>query len=698
MSTRTLAVLAALAAVFLSRPATGQPVAPGDHFLCYRAKAVRANPPFTQFEARTGDVVVDEFSALVPGESHQLDLQKVLGLCTPADKNDEGVTDPDTHLESYKTALTRTSPSQSRPYAGRLQRISNQFGELVLRVGQEDRLLVPSAKAVGTGGAPPLGEHAVDHFKCYRAKFAVAPAGQPAFPPFIRRQVTIADQFGTRVIDIRKPTRLCNPADKNGEDPSAPTHAGHLVCYQARIAHTSPRQPQFVKTAVSTNNQFGSEVLSLTKLEDLCVPSFSQVNVAATATVTRTPTPTLSATPTLTATRTPTPTHTGPTPTPIGTPVALRINPDSRTVNVGGTGNYTANLEYVNGATQNATQQVTWSSSDDAIATISNDAGTKGRATGVAAGTATISAADPGSGLTSTGSNSDATITVTGPLLRIVVTPATATIDVGEDMHLVATGHYEGGTTRNITQQVLYAANDNAVDTPNEVGDRSRIVGASAGTARVTAMDPGSGITSTSSDSALITVRGPLQYITLSPLETTKTVGDILRYTATGHYQGGSTKNLTQQVNYASSDTGVAITPNAVGDKSRVECVGAGITTITATDPQTGITSAPIDSGELEVLGPLESITLSPTTKTLNVGQSQSFTATGHYEGGGTRNLTQQLDYASSAPGVAVATNTPGNKSKVDAVGAGMATISATDPVSGVSSTDSGGDAVVTVP
>jgi len=46
--------------------------------------------------------------------------------------------------------------------------------------------------------------------------------------------------------------------------------------------------------------------------------------------------------------------------------------------------------------------------------------------------------------------------------------------------------------------------------------------------------------------------------------------------------------------------------------------------------------------------------------------------------GGSTRNITQQVTYASSDPNVAVATNLQGNKSRVEAVGSGTATISAT--------------------
>ena len=65
--------------------------------------------------------------------------------------------------------------------------------------------------------------------------------------------------------------------------------------------------------------------------------------------------------------------------------------------------------------------------------------------------------------------------------------------------------------------------------------------------------------------------------ITLKPLDKNAAVGDLITYTATGHLSDGNTKNLTQKVVYASSDTSVAICPNADGNKSQVQAVGVGV-------------------------------------------------------------------------------------------------------------------------
>src|SRR5262249_16300683 len=82
--------------------------------------------------------------------------------------------------------------------------------------------------------------------------------------------------------------------------------------------------------------------------------------------------------------------------------------------------------------------------------------------------------------------------------------------------------------------------------------------------------------------------------------------------------------------------------------------------------------------------GILESISISPQTSAISVGQFENYTTTGHYAGGATKNLTQKVTYTSSNPAVAVATNSTiegQSKSRVEGVGTGTVTISAMDPV-----------------
>ena len=71
---------------------------------------------------------------------------------------------------------------------------------------------------------------------------------------------------------------------------------------------------------------------------------------------------------------------------------SIDIGPTNPTVAVGSTIQLTATGIFTDGSTQNVTTTATWSSSNTAVATVSNAQGTQGLASGVAVGTSTISA------------------------------------------------------------------------------------------------------------------------------------------------------------------------------------------------------------------------------------------------------------------------------------------------------------------
>src|SRR5439155_23839488 len=87
------------------------------------------------------------------------------------------------------------------------------------------------------------------------------------------------------------------------------------------------------------------------------------------------------------------------------------------------------------GTTQTA-RPVTWASSNSRIATVTRS----GLVTGVVPGTATITATSEGKGAT-------ATLTVTSvPVASVAVSPATASLQVGQSVQLTATPKDSAGT------------------------------------------------------------------------------------------------------------------------------------------------------------------------------------------------------------------------------------------------------------
>ncbi|HTF99819.1 MAG TPA: Ig-like domain-containing protein, partial [Nitrospirota bacterium] len=73
--------------------------------------------------------------------------------------------------------------------------------------------------------------------------------------------------------------------------------------------------------------------------------------------------------------------------------VSVSLTPSSRSIAAGATQQFTATGTYANGSTQNLTASITWTSSNPSVATVSNAGGSKGLATAVGEGTATITAA-----------------------------------------------------------------------------------------------------------------------------------------------------------------------------------------------------------------------------------------------------------------------------------------------------------------
>jgi hypothetical protein len=221
----------------------------GDDFLCYKVKPASAFP-------LTVVSLVDQFE-----NDPAAAVRKVKHVCTPADKNAEGVLDPVTHQVSYQI-------KSSFRHVRRVNvLVQNQIGSLRVDTLKADLLLVPSNKnLLAQPPAPNNSLINVDHYKCYKVKVT---AGTPRLPKGIT--VSVGDQFNApaKVFALKKAKHLCNPVSKNGE--VIKNASAHLLCY---IAKGVAGQPKHVRrSGVQTNNQFRPEVLRTIKESELCIPS-----------------------------------------------------------------------------------------------------------------------------------------------------------------------------------------------------------------------------------------------------------------------------------------------------------------------------------------------------------------------------------------------------------------------------------------
>ncbi|MFO0888068.1 MAG: Ig-like domain-containing protein [Isosphaeraceae bacterium] len=265
---------------------------------------------------------------------------------------------------------------------------------------------------------------------------------------------------------------------------------------------------------------------------------------------------------------------------------SIAVTPADPSIAKGLTQQFTATGTYSDDSTQDLTAQVTWASADTAVASISDDPGSKGVATAFAQGTSTISAMFGGvSGST--------VLTVTAAVLQsISVAPPDPSVPVGEVQPFTATGSYSDSTTLDLTAQVIWASADTAIATVTSDGLAS---GLAVGTSNITAT-----LGDVSGSTVLTVTPAALVMIMIAPADTTVSKGQTVSFTATGMYTDNSTLDLTGQVTWTSSDTAVAPVSNDPGSQGMATALENGTTTIGASlDGVSGTTTLTVATSDL---------------------------------------------------------------------------------------------------
>src|SRR6266498_1021210 len=295
-----------------------------------------------------------------------------------------------------------------------------------------------------------------------------------------------------------------------------------------------------------------------------------------------------------------------------------------------------------------AGRAVTWASSNGAVATVNNS----GLVSALAAGSATITA-------TSEGQSGSAAVTVAPvTVASVAVSPATASIQVGQTAQLTATPKDASGNTLS-GRVVNWTSSNNSVATVSSSG---LVTGLTAGSATITATSEGQ------SGSAALTVTAapvPVASVAVSPATATIPAGQTAQLTATPKDASGNT--LTgRTVSWASSNTAVA----TVSTSGLVTGKVAGSATITATsEGQCGASAVTVAAAPV----PVASVAVTPATPSIQVGQTVQLTATPKDASGNT--LTgRTVGWTSSNTAVATVSTSGLVTGKV----AGSATITAT--------------------
>jgi len=249
---------------------------------------------------------------------------------------------------------------------------------------------------------------------------------------------------------------------------------------------------------------------------------------------------------------------------PSATLTALSVSPAVQSADVGATVQFKAIGTYSDNSTQDVSNQVTWGSSNSAVATISNT----GLAAVLSAGTTTISAA---SGLLS----ASATLTGTIPqakLTSLSVSPALQSAVVGTTVQFTAIGTYFNNSTQDLSNQVTWGSTNTTVAT---IGNTGLAAVLSAGTTTISAS---SGALSASATLTGIIPQATLTGLSVLPATPSAAIGATVQFKAVGTYLDNSTQDLSNQVTWNSTNEAVA-TINTAG---LAAVIGSGITTISA--------------------------------------------------------------------------------------------------------------------
>lgn len=248
---------------------------------------------------------------------------------------------------------------------------------------------------------------------------------------------------------------------------------------------------------------------------------------------------------------------------------SIEVTPSPLILAQGTTGQFSAIATYSDDSTKDVSATANWISSDTAIATV-NAAGV---ATAVQAGSAMITA-------TSAGITGSANVQVTtAVLVSIAVSPAAASIPLGTTEQFKAIGTFNDASTQDLTGSVQWSSSHAAVATVSMASTTAGLASSvAAGTTKITAT---SGAVS---DNATLTVTPATPVsIAVTPARPSIVLGQSLQFIATGTYTDQSTKDITTNVTWSTSNASVGIISNKTGSHGFATSSGQGTTTIAAT-------------------------------------------------------------------------------------------------------------------
>ena len=284
----------------------------------------------------------------------------------------------------------------------------------------------------------------------------------------------------------------------------------------------------------------------------------------------------------------------------------ITLNPSDPELAVGLSRRFVAYGNYSDGSSL-VMNGLSWSSSDDTVATINNN----GRVTTLSPGNAVISAGDGTiSGQTTLHVPSKHLVDI-----AVEAVDGATQIPVGTTEQYVATGAYDDGSNADISNDVTWVTSDSSIATISG----SWVSGVAAGDVMISAK-----MNSITSIGVPLTVTE----VTLESIDVTPTISRVLlgaskQYQAWGNFSDGTVKEITSfaQTKWTSDDTTVArVTKGSVSGRN----VGSATITVANRGVETSFT---VDIAEINASN-ISSISVTPENAYVRYSLTQDFTAT----------------------------------------------------------------------
>lgn len=322
---------------------------------------------------------------------------------------------------------------------------------------------------------------------------------------------------------------------------------------------------------------------------------------------------------------------------------------------------------FSDGTVSDVANLATWSSTAPTVADVSNAATSRGLITGIAPGTATVSArlGAATAALPVTVNNSS----VQGIRVFAGGGRQQPRCPVGGVLILRAGALYSSGQPADISDQASWSVSSPAIAVVGQGAQFGGVVQCLAeGTATVSAEWAGK------TGTLDITVTAAeLTSIDVVPATAQLARGDVRSFFATGHYSDRTQRELTALATWGSSDGTVVGTSNAPQSRGRATALDPGTAKVTATyQGVSGSAAVTVTSATLTL------VIVSPANPVARQrDRFVQFNATAVYSDGTTQDVTEQAAWTASNPQVALVSNDPTTIGVVILQGPGGTTVAA---------------------